>query len=281
MNKPMTQSGNAGFKSAADLPEAAREQLGALLLSLADNKRLLGIRYADWILGAPTLEAGIACSAMAQDEWGHARILYSLLKDFGYDAEALERERSATEYHSSELLDRDVSSWPELLALNFLWDTALSVQVETLVDSRFEPIHYKVRKLLDEERFHFDHGHGWAVRMLAAEGGRSALREACSAAWNTCLCWFGLEGDSVTAALADEAIVSAGPDEARSRWLARVGDVAGELDLASGAASAWTSNDEADWTNWSPERCRAADGGPDEDTLARARGDRNRALIAD
>ena len=277
----MTQSGSAGFKSAADLPEAARQQLGELLLSLADNKRLLGIRYSDWILGAPTVEAGIACSAMAQDEWGHARIMYSLLKDFGYDPDALEHERSTDEYHSSELLDRDVSSWPELLALNFLWDTALSVQVEMLVDSRFEPIHYKVRKLLDEERFHFDHGHGWSVRMLAAEGGRSALREAYAAAWNACLCGFGTEDDTVTATLADEGIVSGGPDQARARWLERVGDVAGKLEPDGAGAATRISLTEADWTNWSRERRRTAEGGPDEDTLARVRGDRNRALLAD
>ena len=54
------------------------------------------------------------------------------------------------------------------IALNLLWDTALSVQFEALIDSRFEPIHYKVRKLLDEERFHFDHGQGWAFALVAA-----------------------------------------------------------------------------------------------------------------
>ena len=30
------------------------------VLGLADTKRILGIRYSDWLLGAPSIEAGIA-----------------------------------------------------------------------------------------------------------------------------------------------------------------------------------------------------------------------------
>ena len=71
------------YAKPADLPDDVRDHLGSLLIVLADNKRLLGMRYSDWLLGAPALEAGIACSAMAQDEWGHGRILYAMLRDFG------------------------------------------------------------------------------------------------------------------------------------------------------------------------------------------------------
>ena len=103
------------WKSVAEVPESLREPLGKLLLSLADNKRLLGMRYSEWILGAPTLEAGIACSAMAQDEWGHGRILYAMLKDFGYEPGALEHERKSDEYLNSELLDTPPDDWPTML----------------------------------------------------------------------------------------------------------------------------------------------------------------------
>ena len=50
---------------AAGLTAAARAV--RLILVLADSKRLLGMRYGQWILGA-----GLgcdACAAMAQDEW--------------------------------------------------------------------------------------------------------------------------------------------------------------------------------------------------------------------
>src|SRR5688500_4536109 len=76
-----------------------------LILVLADTKRLLGMRYAEWILGAPALEAGIACASMAQDEWGHGRLLYALLKEFGADVDGLEHGRQAPQYRNLELLD--------------------------------------------------------------------------------------------------------------------------------------------------------------------------------
>jgi len=274
----MTES---GFRSAEDLPEGVSGHLGNLILALADNKRLLGIRYSDWILGAPSVEAGIACSAMAQDEWGHARILYALLRDFGHDPAVLEHERGSDEYHSSELLDRDVASWEEFLALNFLWDTALSVQFEMLAESRYEPIHYKVRKLLEEERFHFDHGQGWTSRLLSAEGGRAALAEAFGAAWNACLRGFGPDDDALIGTLAAHGIVRRGAAGARARWLERVGPVAAETGLARDAGSEWVSTREPVWEDRWLARRRAVEGGPDEDSLARVRGDRNRELLMD
>ncbi|MDH3732725.1 MAG: phenylacetate-CoA oxygenase subunit PaaI [Gemmatimonadota bacterium] len=271
------------YKSASELSEETRNALGALLLALADNKRLLGIRYSDWILGAPSVEAGIACSAMAQDEWGHGRIVYSMLKDFGFDPHHLEHEREAEEYHSAGVLDSDGTSWPELIALNFLLDTALTVQFETLHESRFEPIHYKVRKLLDEERFHFEHGRGWTARLAETEAGREALAEAFGNAWTSCLAWFGPDDDAIATVLATEGIVSGDAAATRGRWLARVGPVlsAAGMDLAREDADGWVSDAEPNWSAWSTERRRVSTGGPDEDTLARVRGDRNRSLLID
>ena len=272
----------SGYKTAGDLPDGVRDALGALLLPLADNKRLLGIRYSDWMLGAPSVEAGIACSAMAQDEWGHARIVYAMLKDFGFDPDALEHDRGSEEYRSVALLDTDVASWPRLIALDFLLDTALTVQFEALRDSRYEPIHYKVAKLLDEERFHFDHGHGWTVRLAETGAGRAALSEAFEEAWEHVATWFGPEDDPVIRTLADSGVIAAGAPGSRSRWLARIGPAlsAAGIDLVDRDGDDWIAG-EPDWTGWSGERRRIGAGGPDEDTLARARGDRNRDLVID
>lgn len=55
------------------LDPALRTPMFALLSSLADNKYVLGRRYAEWCTGAPMLESAVAAAAMAQDELGHAR----------------------------------------------------------------------------------------------------------------------------------------------------------------------------------------------------------------
>ncbi len=274
----------AGFRTADDVPEELRADLKALLLSLADNKRLLGMRYAEWLLGAPTLEAGIACSAMAQDEWGHSRILYAMLKDFGEDPVQLEHQREADQYLNSELLDEPPGEWTGLVVLNFLLDAALSVQFDSLKDSRFEPLHYKVRKVLEEERFHFEHGRGWIARMAQTTAGREALLEVLTPAWISCLRWFGAPDGELMARLADAGVSDAGPDELRARWLDRVGPIVHEAGLGlaeQDEGRAWRSTVELDWSDWDGSRRRSGGGSLNAETLAGVRGDKNRAMLMD
>jgi ring-1,2-phenylacetyl-CoA epoxidase subunit PaaC len=273
-----------GYAAAAELSGEPRDGLGSLLLSLADNKRLLGMRYGEWLLGAPTLEAGIACSAMAQDEWGHGRIVYAMLKDFGSDPTRLEHERESDEYRSSELLDDPPDGWPQLIALNLLLDTALSVQFQAMQNSRFEPLHHKVKKLLEEERFHFEHARGWTARLARAEAGRDALHTALERAWAACLRWFGSPAGGVIGRLHGEGIVDADSDELRGRWLARVGPVVHDAGIGLAEPEgdgAWRSTVGIDWTGWDGDRRRTGPGGPNAETLAGVRGDKNRALLMD
>lgn len=272
------------YGSPEELPDPTREALGDLLLVLADAKRVLGIHYADWILGSPTLEAGIACSAMAQDEWGHGRVLYAMLDDFGYDPDRLEHERGPSEYRSPELLDEPTGSWPDLLALNLLLDTALTVQIEAMRESRLEQLHHRVTKILDEERFHFEHARGWTARLASAEKGREATAGPFREAWRACLRWFGRGEDAPTARLVDEGIVSAGPSELRRRWVERVAPSVVEVDpeLAKRVDGSWrTGGPGPDWEGWDPRtrRLRDAPGPDDEEILARVRGDKNRSLL--
>jgi phenylacetate-CoA oxygenase PaaI subunit len=276
----MTPARASGYKSADELPADAREALAATLLSLADNKRILGMRYGEWILGAPTLEAGIACSAMAQDEWGHGRILYATLKDFGTDPGPLEHERESDAYLSSELLDAPVEEWPEFLTLNLLFDAALSVQVEALTSSRYEPILFKTRKLLEEERFHFEHGRGWAMRLAETAAGRNALNTAFRKALGPCLRWFGRDDAPFGRALVEAGIADGAGDALRERWVVRIAPVLREANLGV-LGEELESGLELDWSSWSAGRRRSGEGGPHPETLARIRGDRNRSMLMD
>ena len=177
----------APVEDPAELPEDTRDALRDLLLVLADSKRLLGMRYSDWMLGAPMLEAGIAASSMAQDEWGHGRLTYALLGAFGDEPQALEHEREADAYRGIQPLDRSPGSWSEMIAYALLLDTALATQYRALLDSRYAPVHNRVQKLLDEEAFHFpvrrrldqaDRANGDHARGATGSGERPAPRGA-------------------------------------------------------------------------------------------------------
>ena len=55
--------------------------LGELLLALADDEFVTGYANSEWTGIAPLLEEDIAFSSLAQDELGHARVLYELLSE--------------------------------------------------------------------------------------------------------------------------------------------------------------------------------------------------------
>lgn len=262
--------------SSPPLDEALRADVRSLILCLADSKRLLGMRYAEWILGAPELEAGIACASMAQDEWGHARLLYALLKDFGADVERIEHGREPGEYCSLAALDRAPATWPEFAALNALADTALSVQLEALTSSSYAPLRQRVQKLLAEEHFHCAHGAAWLRRLAAGSvASRAAGGEAVRALLPVLLQWFGPESARANA-LNRAGVVNALPGDLRDRLLRRIAPwLAGMVEPArlEGLAFSFEGFDES---------ARRPQGtAPDAATIAHIRGDRNRAFLMD
>jgi 1,2-phenylacetyl-CoA epoxidase catalytic subunit len=230
-----------------------------LILVLADSKRLLGTRYAEWILGAPELETGIACASMSQDEWGHARLLYALLKEFGDDVDRLEHGREPHEYSSIEVLDAAPTSWPALVVLNALVDTALTAQLEALRESKHAPLRQRIGKLIDEEHFHAAHGFAWVRRLAQSDAGRSAFTDAARAALPVINRWFGQgEFAASRAAWADSV-----------RALLEPFGLHEDLD----AAPSFAGFNEA--------TRRVSNQGPDAATIARVRGDKNRAFLMD
>jgi ring-1,2-phenylacetyl-CoA epoxidase subunit PaaC len=261
------------IKSAGDLPRECYEALHDLILALADSKRIIGIRYADWVLGAPELEANIAASSISQDEWGHSRILYALLKDFGEDPEQLEHAREAAEYRSIEALDEPLSTWADFVVANAIVDTALTVQLKALAGSRFLPLRQRVQKQLEEERFHAALGAAWLRRLGAAsEKARSAAQGALNARWSAILHWFG--PDDFGAREKREGLSDGAGGELRNRFLGRVSPLIEGSGLAPPPC-------ELDFSEWDPASRRSNRNGPDADAVARARGDRNRAFLMD
>ncbi|MDX1673242.1 MAG: Phenylacetic acid catabolic protein [Longimicrobiales bacterium] len=251
----------------ADAEAAVRD----LILVLADTKRLLGYRYAEWMLGAPELETGIACSSMAQDEWGHARLLYALMKGFDEDPEALEHAREPAEYRSMEVLDASAGTWPEAVALMALADVAVTTQFEALRSSSYDPIRQRVEKVVEEERFHAAHGAAWFQRLAeGTDASRSALRDAVSDLLPPVLAWFG--PDSERAGVLEEAGVAIETGSAlRSAFLERVSDRLARVGVEP----------EDPFFDGFDEARRRGPGGPDEETIRRIRGDRNRAFLMD
>src|SRR5204863_4257882 len=157
----------APVEAVGSLEAGPRRALYALLSSLADNKYVLGRRYAEWCTGAPMLESAVAAAAMAQDELGHARSFYPLLRGFPAGRDITQMEEKGWQQRSTSAmacLDQRFSTWPDFLAANLLIDTALSVLLSAATESAYEPLRQRARKLVQEEAGHWVHGAGWLRR---------------------------------------------------------------------------------------------------------------------
>lgn len=253
------------------LDEAGTEALERLIITLADTKRLLGIRYSDWILGAPSVETGIAASSMCQDEWGHARLLYSMFKSFGKDPIPLEHDRPASDYANVAALDEEMPDWAAVVALMVLVDGALCAMLTSFAGGTFEPARSRVPKMLAEEEFHESLGAAWYRRLAKTQGEASELLKAATERMLPgVLAWLGTDDEGYT------TMVEAGViEDARTRT-ARFTETVGAMTALVGI-----DVQEVDATSdWDGRRARTL-GQPNDESIERARGDRNRALFVE
>jgi phenylacetate-CoA oxygenase PaaI subunit len=255
-----------------DLDAPTREALARRILSLADSKRLMGLRYSDWTLGAPSLEADIATSSMAQDEWGHARLLYSLLKAFGHDPKVIEHERPAEAYSSVGALDHPLENWAQVVAAMIVVDGALTCLMEDLAGGAYEPARSRIPKMVSEEAFHRDLGRAWFRRFAAGtDEARASLKEAVEAFLPGVLAWLDPR-DEDASILADVGILGDAVGRV-TRFLQSVEPLAAPLGVD-------LSGIEADHGDWDAGRGRGS-GQPADEAIERARGDLNRSLLVE
>jgi phenylacetate-CoA oxygenase PaaI subunit len=211
------------------LDTALREPMYALLTSLADNKYVLGRRYAEWCTGAPMLESAVAAAAMAQDELGHARSFYPLLRGFpkGRDATRME-EKDWQQRPTSAMrsLDAPFGGWTDFVAVNLLVDTALTTLLLAAVDSPYEPLRQRARKIQQEEAAHWVHATSWLRRI-----GPTASA-ALAAVWDDAFTWFGRSDDPVLSPLTGAGLIAKSPDALRKDLRARLEPVLDEAGVA-------------------------------------------------
>jgi ring-1,2-phenylacetyl-CoA epoxidase subunit PaaC len=223
--------------------------LSDLVLSIADNKQMLGLRYAEWATRAPSLEADIAAAAMGLDDLGHSRVLYGCLEPLGADPRGPDRESDPASLRALPYFDEPWSEWAEFVAANAILDTAFTAMIESCVNGSVEVLQHRLRKMLMEERYHFLHGRSWLKSGINAEPLERAWREAIE--------WFG-PPDGDVAVLHREGKLSLGPQELRARLEERLESKSPDI--------------RVDWKGWDPVRRRTKPGAIDELTFGMLRG---------
>ena len=233
------------------LKEAQRQPMAGLLSCLADNKYLLGRRYAEWCTGAPMLESAVAAAAMAQDELGHARSFYPLLRGFSSSVDLAMEEKGWQQRATSAMrcLDSPFTTWADFVAANLIVDTAMTVLLEAAVDSAYEPLRQRARKIEQEESGHWVHASGWLRRLSPA-----SMAPALSRVWDDAFTWFGADDDPVVGSLAASGVLAEGSKALRHRLRARLEPVLDETGLAEPLLAR-----ELPWGKWDPASRRLRD----------------------
>jgi phenylacetate-CoA oxygenase PaaI subunit len=262
------------FHSPQELPQKVQRALFDLLLVLADSKHILGLRYGEW-LSAPALEASIAAVSMAQDEFGHARLLYGLLDNFYTELNFPRRKEEPSQYSNLELLDGAFSDWMDFVIANALIDLAMTVQLEGLRNSSYLPLRQRVAKMLQEERFHFQHGQGWVLRLASAgPRAKAELERKLRAVWPTLSAWFGKPASPSEQALTQSGVQDTDSDGLRARFVEQVGPLFQQAHL-SVPMIAWDAitgqvvlTTTPNWTGWDESVRRFSRTGLDQKTFA-------------
>ena len=256
------------------------ETLRSTLVALSDTKLLLGYHYGEWTFGPPAIEAGIAACSMAQEEFGHTRLLNGILKrEFDLEIDPLADDRPPEAIASIAFLDHPLGSWTGLVAANAVVDLALSLVLHSFEGGSFQPLARVVPKMLLEERFHAEHAEGW-VRLIESRGGeaRSALHRALKGALGDVTAFFGPPGHD--ADLVDSGVRTSGDDALRGRLCSRIASLVGDP-AAVGLErddDGWSTAGSVDWSGWDAHRRRLEGGGPDGAILDELRGTKNVAF---
>jgi len=218
--------------------------LGELLLALADDEFVIGYANSEWTGVAPLLEEDIAFSSLAQDELGHARLLYELLADtqelraggweLGTPAlptpDTLAYRRAPSEFRNARLAERPRGDWAYSVSRQLLYDTADYTRLESLCRSAYPPLAEAAASIIREEKYHLLHGHTWLDRL--AGGGaeaRARQRAAFQALWPDALGVFEpLAGE---AALVEAGILPDSSATLRDRWLSSLAESLRRLEL--------------------------------------------------
>jgi ring-1,2-phenylacetyl-CoA epoxidase subunit PaaC len=155
------------------------DTIATFIVALADDELLMGHRASEWTGLGPLLEADLALSSIAQDEMGHAQLLYMLLHEqFGQpDPDQMIYYRPAAEFRSAIFCELPRGDWGEAVARHFLYDLAEQIRWEALTRSRYAPLAAIAKKVLPEERYHLVHGQTWMKRLaLGTEGSHKRMQ---------------------------------------------------------------------------------------------------------
>ena len=211
--------------SAEAVPAALKQPLIDLLLALADDEFILGYWDSEWTGIAPVLEEDVACSSIAQDEIGHARLFYQEVAALtGNNIDAIAYGRQIHEYHQAQLAERQRGDWAFTIARRYLYETADQLRLNSLAHSTYLPISQAIAKIQREEIYHQMHVQVWLERLATGTAeARQRLEQALASLWPDALGFF--EPYMSEDILLQSGIITVPQSQLQQTWLMEIAPI--------------------------------------------------------
>jgi ring-1,2-phenylacetyl-CoA epoxidase subunit PaaC len=124
----------------------------------------------------PLLEEDIAFSSMAQDKIGQSLALYNMLHELGEPApDTVAFMRPAHDFRNCIFVELPNGEYDFSLVRHFLYDTALAIRFEMLINSAYEPLAQLAVKIRGELKYHTMHANAF-IRQLGSATTESISR---------------------------------------------------------------------------------------------------------
>jgi ring-1,2-phenylacetyl-CoA epoxidase subunit PaaA len=248
------------------MPDAYRSEL-IRLITLHGVSEIMGtLPEKEWVPRAPTLYRKLALMAKVQDEAGHGQILIRVVEDlmapWGRNREDIMADLFSGRQKFHNVFHLAVPTWADAGLIGWLVDGAAIITQGMLLGGSYAPYTRALRRIVEEEGFHIQHGE--SICMALAEGTpaqRALFQDALARWWPSLLMFFGppdvaAPGSHQAAALRFR-IRSRSNEELRQRYLSKyvprihalgftIPDPALQQDPQS---RQWTYT-EPDWDQW-------------------------------
>ncbi len=171
------------IQSADEMSQVYRENLVHLMLMQADSELAGAYGYVPWIMKAPLVEEKLVVSQIVKDETRHAKVMYDLLADLGFDVEGHVRPHDQEFARRIDDPEADIGTarlstdkrvnifyypidtWADFVMFNFCMDRGAGHQLEDARRCSYGPWVRAIEGIFKEEKMHIRHGELWVKRL--------------------------------------------------------------------------------------------------------------------
>jgi ring-1,2-phenylacetyl-CoA epoxidase subunit PaaC len=164
------------------------EQLEKEFTYIADDEWVIGSFLAEMSGGGPFVEENVAISSLAQDEIGHADLLYNEVLKINPlvkwdNADGFVYLRSPAEFRPSALVSTKTSDWAVLCIQHYFYECSDRYRLSNMIQLVEGSLKDVLQQISREENYHYRHWETWVKKMTLTPEGKRRLQVGIHQLW--------------------------------------------------------------------------------------------------